>query len=121
MKAEPSRIVLDTNFLIYCAKYRINFFDELEDHRLFMISPVVEELKEMAKRRGANATAAKLALKMVDSLDVMHSDLKADDALVEFAKDGYGIATEDAGLRKRLKRFKVLIAVVRQKRFVEFL
>ncbi|HLC51456.1 MAG TPA: PIN domain-containing protein [archaeon] len=112
---ERTKVVLDTNFLIYCVRYKINFFDEMEDHELYLVEPVLREVEKISKGKSKNAPFARVALRMIKDMEILKSDLKADDSLVFYSKKGYAVATQDKELQKRCKDE---VFFVRQKKFI---
>jgi len=108
-------IILDTNFLIYCAEYKIDFFTEIErlcdfPYKLYILSRSIEEL-ELLKPKKLNII--KLFLKKID---VIQSKIHyVDDELAELSENAI-IATQDKILKKRLKG---KIIVIRQKKYLE--
>lgn len=124
-------LIPDTNFLVYCAKYGI--FDEIEkfNAKMFLPEQVVSELKMLSKStgKGKDKGAAALALSFVNKLQsegkiiVEKTEKKAaDDAIVEMALEKkekeIAVATHDRELMKRLKKAKISIIGIRQKKYL---
>ena len=63
------RLILDTNFLIDLAKFKIGLeeiLDFLEEPvEFFVLSSSIEELKKIARNKGKSGNMAKLALKII--------------------------------------------------------
>jgi len=123
-------LIADTNFLIYLAKYKVAH--ELEDLNMKIVLPsqVVNELEKKSKEgKGEDKKAAHYALILVkewgknNSLDVQKIEAKsADDAIISLALDNMGncfVATHDKELMKKLKKAKIAVIGVRQKKFLE--
>ena len=121
-------VVLDTNFLVYAAKYKIDIERELE--RLFDVkfeiivpSPVIIELKGLQRNAGLkDREAASVALEILNGFNIIKtSEKNADDAcllLAISASDGV-LATMDLTLRKRFKKGrKGRFLVIRQKKYL---
>jgi rRNA-processing protein FCF1 len=110
------KIVLDTNFLIYCAKFRVDFFSEIDriclfQYKLYITESVINELERL-KPKNLN-----LIKKYIQKLEVIKSEgTYADDELVELSKQGYIVATNDIPLKKRLTR---PIITIRQKKYLQ--
>ncbi len=109
-------IILDTNFLIYCVKYKIDFFSEIDrlcdfNYSLAVLDRSIEEL-EFLKPKGLNLI--KVFLKKIKILESsIHS---VDDELARLSKEGNIIATQDKGLKDKLK---CPVIVIRQKKYLE--
>ena len=123
-------LIADTNFLIYLAKYKVAH--ELEDLNMKIVLPsqVVNELEKKSKEgKGEDKKAAHYALILVkewgknNSLDVQKIEAKsADDAIISLALENKGncfVATHDKELMKKLKKAKIAVIGVRQKKFLE--
>lgn len=123
-------LIPDTNFLIYLAKYKMN--DEIEKlgMQLMLPSLVVYELEKKSKQgKGKDKEAAALALIFVKRWEkagllkpIISEERLADDAIFELAwknKNNCFVATHDKELMKKLKKAKIALIGVRQKKFVE--
>jgi len=125
-------ILLDTNFLIYIAKYKIaSELDKFFPKKLFLPEQVLREIKGIAaKGKGADKESAVIALALINNwknnkkLFVVQTIVKsADKALLELAitkaanKD-IAVATLDKKLIKRLKKAKIGIIGIRQKKYI---
>jgi rRNA-processing protein FCF1 len=121
-------ILLDTNFLIYCAKQKIDYLREIErlfpKYEVIVPSSVIGELESLLRReKGKSAATIKLVLALIEN-SVKKGNLKeiktenhiADEALVEFDKKDNIIATVDKELKERFKNAKIL--TIRQKRYL---
>ncbi|MBI2507720.1 hypothetical protein HYV89_02095 [Candidatus Woesearchaeota archaeon] len=111
------RIILDTNFLINCAKFHIDYCEQLKEHRIYTLDAVVRELEKLIKQK--KAKHAKLALqilrqKQIKIIKTENQD-DVDSLLISFK--GYAIATADRELKNKLKGKKIF--VIRQKKFIE--
>ena len=119
------KVLLDTNFLIYCAKQKIDYEEEIKQlvkskADLYTVSLVVRELrilKEKAKKY-SDKESAELALKLLKHNKVKTLRIKAksaDDAIVKSSKNNI-VATHDLALAKRVKK----AIVIRGKRKLAF-
>ena len=110
-------IILDTNFLIYCAKYRIDFFSEIDRLCLFhdkitVLDRTIQEL-EKVKPKELN-----LIKKYIEKIEVIKAkETYVDEDLISLSKQGCIIATQDLELKNKLKG---PIIVIRQKKYLEF-
>lgn len=115
-------IILDTNFLIYCVKYKIDLLSELEricpGYKLVVPGSVVAELK------GLEEKAAPLAFSILNKfvkqkkVAVIKSEKSADKAILELAKAANAVATMDRLLAAKLKKVGKRIIKVRQKKYL---
>ncbi len=119
------RIAIDTNILIYAARFKIDIFSQLKGNEIFIPESVIRELEKLSNGKSANAKAAALALgilgKKVSEIKIMPSNARiADDDLLELGKKGYVIVTQDRGLIERLKSSGCKIAYIRQKKYLAY-
>lgn len=106
-------IILDTNFLLLPAQKKVDIYSEIE--RIFpekveiaVLDRSLEELEQIAlKGRQKEKLQVKLAkaLLKTQNIKIVPCDQEGsvDDLLVDWAKKGYIIATEDQELRHRIK------------------
>jgi len=135
-------ILLDTNMLVSCLRFRIDLFGELErlvagPHELVVPSPVVQELRVLAAGRGRDRGFARAALALLEKRKVRVEEdgpnageepaakgkggQSADDWLVEKAKGTNAIVcTNDVGLKKRLASGKVQIITMLHRSHLDF-
>ena len=113
------KIILDTNFLIYCAKNKLDYREEIlnllnEDFDLVVPEQVIEELKKLKddkfkKVSGKDKEAANLALQLLDFNKVrkVNPDGRTvDEAIINLAKEHKKniVATLDREMRHTLGR-----------------
>ncbi|MEK6852620.1 MAG: PIN domain-containing protein [Nanoarchaeota archaeon] len=121
-------IVLDTNFLIYAVRYKIDIKSELErianfTYEVVVPSQVFKELQWISKRKikakGKDREAAAVALLLIKDFKIIETHAESvDNACLELA-EGNCLATLDADLRKRFKKGKIL--VIKQKKYLSFI
>lgn len=107
------KIILDTNFLIYCSENRIDYKAGIEEimnegYELVVPTQVIHELEEITikSKKYSDREAAKLALKLLRSNKVERITPKgsyADKAILSISK-GNIVATLDLALRKKLSQ-----------------
>ncbi len=120
------RIILDANFLVYCAKQKIDYLEVTGEK--VVLSPVVLELEKLAEKagKGKDKESAKLALQILKKnvrkkkVKVLIRGGKADEAIAEFVKKKDVVATMDRELKKRLKG-KARILSIRKGKKLEVL
>ncbi len=122
------KILLDTNFILTCAKQKIDFeslVDELFDEQIKWIVPVevLTELEKLSKRQGEKVKdkdAASVGLEILDKMDMENIKLgteHVDDGLVDYAKKSKCIlATLDKELKNRVN---CRILIIRGKKNLE--
>ena len=94
------QIILDTNFLIYCAKEKMDYIEELsnilnENYEIVVPEQVVEELKKlkgdkMKKVSGKDKKAADLALQILEKNKIRKVKAEGhsvDEAIVNLSKE----------------------------------
>lgn len=123
------KILLDANFLLYCAKQKIDYISEINSGEVVVLSPVVreiEKLKEGAEKAG-DRQDAELALQILEKniregrVRVLKTGEKnGDNAIMAEARQGDIVATMDKELKKKLKR-KTRILIIKGKKKIEML
>ncbi len=113
------QIILDTNFLIYCAKNKLDYVEEIENllkegHELVVPLQVINELKKLKddkfrKVSGKDKDAAQLALNLLEHNHVKTVNPEGktvDEAIINLAgKDNKNIVcTLDREMRHALPR-----------------
>jgi rRNA-processing protein FCF1 len=114
------KIILDTNFLIDCIRFKIDIKSELTGNELFVLDSVIFEIGKIAKRGTKESALAKLALEFIakNNIKILETDKKdADESLIEYSKD-YAIATHDRVLKNKLKKVGAKIIYIRQKKYI---
>lgn len=108
-------IILDTNMLMAITQCHVDIFSELRrvcdfPYDISVLDKTLSELGRITKAAsGADKRAANIATSLIKNakditLLVTPSAISADDALTELSHKGYIIVTQDAALKKRLKR-----------------
>jgi rRNA-processing protein FCF1 len=125
----PKLVLLDTNFLMIPAQFKIDIFSEIDricsfGFTIAVLDRTVEELESIKKlQKGRNRLAADFALKLLKKKDLKiirtNSKKAVDDLIAEFAEKGAIVATQDSALRKIIKNNKGMTIVLRNKRFLK--
>jgi len=107
-----SDIILDANFLIYCAENRVDYLEQIHrkfglTYRVVVPTLVIKELEKLSKSatKYSDKIAAVLALKLLKSNNIERISLRgrsADEAILRYSS-GNIVATVDLGLRKRVE------------------
>ena len=121
------KVILDTNFLIYCAKEKLDYIEEInnilnEGFNLVVPEQVIEELKRLRikAKKGKDKDACDLALKILDKKKiniVQPSGKSVDDAIMQLAQENSKniVCTLDREMRWELGR---VILVSRGKKLI---
>ncbi|MCS7105809.1 MAG: PIN domain-containing protein [Candidatus Aenigmarchaeota archaeon] len=104
------KIVFDTNFLIDCFRFKVDFLKEIEEkiekpYKFLVLEQNLKELEKIAKTNKKEAKYAKLALQFVKSNCELISvkEKSTDKAILKFSDKDTFVATNDRKLRKSLK------------------
>ncbi|HJO13090.1 MAG TPA: hypothetical protein QGI39_13730 [Gammaproteobacteria bacterium] len=125
-------IILDTNFLMIPAQFKLDIFTAIDksclfNYKLAVVDGTVKELQNLIeKSKGKDKEAAKLALSFITRKKIpviktpqqYHVD-KEILALVK--KDKHIVATQDIILRKKLKAKNIPRIVMRNKSYIQIL
>ncbi|MGB9672210.1 MAG: PIN domain-containing protein [Candidatus Norongarragalinales archaeon] len=124
-------VLLDTNILLAPGRSRLDVLSEIEkllDRKpeYVVLSPCFDEIKSLAAGKSRNAPAARVALKIVkeSGVRVVQAKGKPDEAILEWAKANAAlkplVCTNDAALKKLLRKAGVRVACVREKNRMAF-
>jgi len=120
------KFLLDANFLVYAAKQKVDLLVELSRFgkpELHTLNAVVEEVEGLAKGKGEDGAAARVALDFVGrKVKVISAEpsRETDEMLLEHA-NAYVICTNDRALRDQVKWAGGKVVCVRQKRLLMML
>jgi len=113
------KIILDTNFLVYCAENKVDYATEIggiinEGYELVVPQQVIDELRELSEKakKFSDRTAAFLALKILKANNVIVISARgryADDAILEMVRMGNIVATLDLELRNKLHNYRKIV------------
>ena len=119
------KVILDTNFLVYCAKQKIDYAEEISKlmksgFELTTISLVVDELEKLAKeeKKLSDRDAAKMASKILKTGVVKIIPVSGDNVDKEIIalSGGNIIATLDRELKSKVERS----IIIREGKKLEF-
>jgi len=128
VKSMKTKLLLDTNFLIYLAKY--GMFELLREQHadLLVIESVITELKKLSSK-GADKANAMIALEIINrwKIPVIDMDIRdTDKGILKAASDlknngeNAMVGTMDRGLSEKLEKAGIKILRIRQKKhFIE--
>lgn len=111
------KIILDTDFIINAVKNRIDITSELKrildiNFTINILDQTLEELK--------NKPLEKLVLQIIKSKDINIIKTKKDktvDDLILIQKPPFIVGTQDRGLKEKLKKAKIPVITIRQKKY----
>jgi len=121
------KVIFDTNFLVYCAKEKLDYIEEMgnllnEDYELVVPAQVIEELKKLKEntKKGRDKRAADLGLQLLEKNKIKIVNPKGesvDDAIINLSKENKKniVATLDREMRGILGR---VILINRGKRLM---
>lgn len=119
------RVILDTNFFLLPAKFKVDIFAELDriidvKYELVTLEPVMRELRGLARGKGKDGMAARVGLKLLEGKVrvVKFKEKDADVAILKFAKKGDAVATLDAVLERRLLGLGRKVIYLRAKKYL---
>jgi len=108
------RVLLDTNFLLVPLQFGVDIYDQLKGQSLFTLSSCINELEGKRLGKAAFNLLQQYNLKIVKTLG------KGDSAIINHAKKyKCKVATNDRELIKTLKRYRIRIIRLRQKKYLE--
>ena len=113
--------LLDTNFLMVPAQFKVDIFSELGEYELVTLDRCMTELEKISKGKGRDAAAAKIAMKMAKGrVRIARAEGRGTDtAIVNYAKKKKcAVATNDQNLMKTLKKYGIKIIRLRQKKYL---
>ena len=116
-------VLLDTNFLVECAKNKIDIQSELTrildfSFEIAILDRTMEELEEIiakGKKEGQAAKLAKTILMTKRVTIIPTTGGHTDKLLLEMADENHMIATMDKTLKQQLKKKKQDIVIMRGK------
>ena len=129
-----TKIILDTNFLLIPGQFKVDIFSEIDRicnfrYELVVVPETIVELKNIisiGKNSNKDKMAAKLALLLLKKYKVRIIKnyrkvfKRADEAILQIVDKNSVVATQDRGLKKRLKDKTSRYIVLRQKQYLKF-
>ncbi len=127
----PTKIIIDTNFLLIPAQFNVDIFSELKRicdfrYEMCIMEGTIAELEKIQKdesQKGSDKRAAKMALSLLKKQEykIIKSGIEhVDDAILDYCeKHECAVATQDALLKKRLKEQGSKIIILRSRKFLK--
>jgi rRNA-processing protein FCF1 len=120
------KILLDTNFLVYCAKQKIDYIEEIDrifdfKYEIIILSNVIKELEELAGKKDKDSNNALLSLAVLsknieeNKISKIEAEEKRPDKSFEkiSEKEKVVVATMDKELKEKLKKMDTKILSIR--------
>jgi rRNA-processing protein FCF1 len=124
-------IILDTNFLVDCLSWKVDFFRELEricdfPFQLAVVGKTVDELDAIiATGKQTERTGARLAKQLIAQkrITVLPTDKHGhvDALILSIAGKDTIVATQDQAFKRRLKEKGIPVTIIRQKKYLQLL
>ena len=113
------KIILDTDFLIGCIKFRIDFIDEISriidsNYKICIIDKTLDELRNKPNYKLIKGILEANSAEVIDT----KKDKKVDDLILDLADENCIIATQDRELKRKLKEKKISCITIRQKSYL---
>lgn len=110
------KIVLDTDFLIDCIKYKIDFIEEIKrisdfNYKMYIIDYTLKEMQEKPYFRLIKAILDKNDVEIIKT----EGNKKVDELILDLVDENYIVATQDQELKRKLKKKGVSVIIIRQK------
>lgn len=120
------KIIIDTNFFLVPYQFKVDIFLEInrlmmESYKLCIIDKTIAELKKIIEtQKGKHRRAAMLGLMILSQKNIAKIKAKkpkVDDSILAEASKSKGciVATQDAELKRKLKKKGVQIIVLKSK------
>ncbi len=113
-------IVLDTSFILTCVQYRIDIKEALQDaiDQQFTIA-IIDKTKNELKNKKEGKLAEQLLEKLNPTILTSRPEHNVDTAIASLPAENCMVATQDRGLKERLKKRRIPVLTIRQKRYIE--
>ena len=121
-------IILDTNFLLIPAQFKVDIFSEIDrichfSYELAILDKTIEELDKIIKeQKGRDKEAAKLALQLLKKKGLKMiptaSQKSADEILIELADKDTIIATQDSAVKRAVRQKLAKVIFLKNKKYL---
>lgn len=125
MRNKMKKIIIDTNFLLIPYQFKVDIFSEIRRvcdfrYNLYVVDRTVDELRKvMAKQRGKHRLGAMLGLVFIEEKKIRKIKTKeskpVDDLILSKAGKDTIVATQDAALKRKLKKKGIPLIVLKGK------
>ncbi len=130
------KIILDTNFLVSAARFKVDIFLELQricdfKYATYIVDSTIDELEKLAETgKPKDRAAAKISLDLVKrkKIKIIKTPIKnkrvknVDFLILNLIKKGkFIVATQDKALKRDIRKKGVPIIVLRQKKYFKLI
>lgn len=125
------KIILDTNFLVDCLMWKVDFFRELDRiipcaYKLFAVDKTLDELDTIITEGKQDVKiGARLAKQVIlkNRISLITTDKKGytDMLILKNAGREDIVATQDQELKRKLKAKGIHVVIIRQKKYLELI
>lgn len=121
------KIILDTNFLLIPAQFKVDIFSEIDriclfNYKMYIVDKSIDELKSIVEnQKGRNKSAAKMALQLVKNKNIEMLKTgkgKVDDLILSILNKDTILATQDILLRRRAAEKGAELILLRSKKYL---
>jgi rRNA-processing protein FCF1 len=122
------KVILDTDFLIHCASFKIDYVEEINrilnfPYKICIIDKTLDELDNIIENKKGKAKAvAKLAKAILKAKTIPQIKTKkdriVDELILKNVTKNCIVATMDADLKRKLKAKGIPRVVIRQKSYL---
>ncbi len=127
----PVKIMLDTNFLLIPAQFRVDIFEEIKricdfNYEVVVLDRTIDELNGIIQfQAGSDKAAARMALQLLEAKEVRIISTKTatfknvDKIFLELAaEERLIVATQDKLLKQELNKLGSKVIVLMQKKYL---
>ncbi len=110
------KIILDTDFILNAVRNKIDITQELkrttlEIPEIYYLDKTIEELN--------NKKDNKLALTLIKRFKIIKTEQNTTVDNLILQQKGYAVATQDKALKEKLKKRKIAVFTIRQKKYIQ--
>jgi len=116
------QVIVDTNFLMVPASFKVDIFKELDrvlesKYELLVPQPVIKELERLRSQGSPRErAAANVALELSKRMKIVPAEGKTDDVILQLAEQkGVLVATNDSVLRRKLRKRGIPVIFLRER------
>jgi rRNA-processing protein FCF1 len=126
------RIIMDTNFLLIPAQFKVDIFQEIKrivnvPYHVYIHESSIDELGKIASGNSKDRVNANIALALIKqkNLKRLHNSFNkkyTDDLLLECVTSKDMVCTQDRELKQRLKKAHkgIKLIILRSKKYLDF-
>ncbi len=113
------KIILDTDFLIDCIKFKIDFIGEISrvidfNYKIYIIDKTLDELRNKPDYKLIKGILEANSVEFIGT----KKDKDVDDLILDLIDEDCIIATQDQELKRKLKEKNIPVITIRQKSYL---